>query len=102
MMILNKNKYMKVLYVLITLTLSSCSFVNEKNIEESEYIDVDTFLSTKTWEILNNSWTSSVEDLQINDEEILIEELSDEEKIIEETTEEDIKNLIDILFESSN
>lgn len=81
-------KYKVFIISIILFMISWCSLVNEKKIEESENIDVKTFLDleSNTWEIIdNNSETSTV---------ITLEEELEAQKL-----EEDIKKLIDTLFE---
>ena len=66
-------------WTLLIFLLSWCSFINEKQIEESNPIDIDTFL----------------------EKEIKKPEISEEE-LEGEKVEEEIKELIDILFETSD
>lgn len=57
-----------------------------KTIEEIATIDTDI----------------EIEDISIEVEDIIIEEVDEEAQIIEETTQEDIEELINILFETSD
>ncbi|MFK7779712.1 MAG: hypothetical protein QM490_01065 [Candidatus Gracilibacteria bacterium] len=71
------------IFTLSLLTISGCSFVNENNIKESNNIDVETFLETET-NIKQDTYIKT------------------EAEIEAEKLEEELKKLIDILFEVSN
>ena len=85
-------------------TLSSCTHLNESKIIE-ENIDISTFLWEKDNNIkyLDGSIESDLE--QIQNLDIKIDDILDNEtKIetdIEEVSEEDINELIDILFDTN-
>lgn len=93
----------KIIYLFIILTLSSCIHINESKIIE-ESIDISSFL----WENENNpkylsgSLESELE--QIKNLEIKLDDIVDNEtknENIDEVSEDDINELIDILFETN-
>lgn len=73
-----------IIWFICIFLISWCSFINKKNIEESNSIDVNTFIKEET-----KKTETSIE--KIN-----------EEQIEEEKVEWEIEELIDILFETSN
>lgn len=83
--------YYKKNILLFSIFLSSCSFVNENNINKSPPIWVEDFvLSFQTWWKMFDDVQINIEDIETNDTN---------EYFLQQTTEEDIKQLIDILFE---
>lgn len=112
-------KFKNLIIILGLIILSWCSFINENKIKESENIDVETFLETQT-----NTWEISKEEIIIETDEIkedmveeiniietekekieeikVVEESLDESEIEAQELEDELKKLIDILFEVSN
>lgn len=82
----------KIWLLMYLLLISSCSYINEEQVIEKDNVDIDTFLWTS-----NLEENISIEDIEIKYDDILF----DENNILEETTEEDINELIDILFETN-
>jgi hypothetical protein len=94
--------------------LSSCSYVNDPNIQE-ENLDINHFFwelqnSGSTQNLVNNTWStndtnesswntySDLENISL-DRSNIIDGSDDEESLAEDTTEKDLKELIDILVE---
>lgn len=72
-------KYKILVIILSIFIISSCSFINENKIRESENIDVETFLEFQT-----NTWNIDT------DENIILETIDESNEIKEEKVEEKI------------
>lgn len=95
----------KIIFLIILLSLGSCTYLNESKIIE-EKIDINTFL----WEENNNpkylsgsleSELEQIQNLEIKLDDIMDDDLKNEENAIEEVSEQEINELIDILFETN-
>lgn len=95
----------KIIFLIILLSLGSCTYLNESKIIEKN-IDINTFL----WEENNNpkylsgsleSELEQIQNLEIKLDDIMDDDLKNEENASEEVSEQEINELIDILFETN-
>ena len=96
----------KTIFLITIFILSSCSYINDEQITKNKNIDINTFL------LNNDNWNNNqenyidfdnidIENIEINFDSEFEENILNNDEIIEEATDEEINELIDILFETN-
>lgn len=91
----------KIIYVTFIFMLCSCTYINEKEVISSEKIDLNAFLWKNKNVINTQSWTidkdlEQIKNLEIKPDDIIVSWSQDNSW--NEISEENINELIDILF----
>lgn len=94
----------KIIYMILLFTLASCSYINEKDVISKENVSLNTFLwidnnnETQSWKTQND--LEQIKNLEINPDDI-IWSWTMIENTWSDISEEDINELIDILFDKN-